>query len=89
MSDEPQNQTDHVVVDMLALMFGAVIVQDESRQPGLDEALKHMVAHYLTHDLKKAAALTELIRRKSTDNRADPALLNLLRKKPPGSEQPN
>ena len=87
--DEQLNQTDFVVVEIMALILGGAVIRDEQTQAGLDEAMQHLVQTFAGRNQKKAAALVEHIRRKATDNRSDPALINILRKRPPGSGQPN
>ena len=89
MADEPLNQTDMVVLEVLALMLGGSVILEPAKQGGINEALRHLVSEFANRGQNKAAALVEQIRLKSADNRSDPALLNLLRKNPPGLGQAN
>ncbi len=84
MSDAKIDETDDVVINVLALIIGAMTVAEPNRQAGFDEALAHIRDHFLNDKKNKSAALTEQIRRRSTDNRSDPALLNILRAPPAG-----
>jgi len=84
-SDNQITETDEALVQILALLIGSMTIADPERQAGMDAALAHIRDHFLTAKKSKSAALIENIRRRATDNRSDPALLNLLRKPSQGS----
>ncbi len=89
MTDESINQTDLAVIEVLSLLLGSSIILDEKRQEGLNEALGYLVGEFATRGQNKAAAVVEQIRLKSVDSQSDPALLNRMRKRSPGSGQSN
>ncbi len=88
-NNDQVNQTDLVVVELMALIIGGAVIMNPERQAGIDESMAFMVNHFANTGLNKAAALVEQIRRKAADNRSDPALLHKLRERPPGAGRPN
>ncbi len=89
MANEPElSETDEVVVHVMSLLIGAVSIVEPRQQAGFDQALAHIRDYFLTHKKSKAARLTESILRIATDNRSDPALLNMLRASTPGGPMP-
>lgn len=79
------SETDLALIELAAISIGSLVIGDQKKQYGIDQYLSHTSNHFRKKGNDKAAALIELVRRKTTDFSTDPSITSafLERKKQP------
>lgn len=72
-------ETDEAMVALFTLLIGSKVIDHPEGRKGVDDALSGIKDFFLKNGKSKAAGLVEMIRSRSTDGRADPSLIKLLR----------